>query len=104
MFRFIGASYVSGTMKGIFLFGGQSTFNETASAFLIQDSTIFYVPKTIAKEGHSSGSKLSDGAIAGAVIGAIVGAILGGLLIIGLVGGFSYFHYYKKLDTPENEA
>lgn len=104
LFRFVGVSY-SGEIKdssstaAIYLFGGQSLYDETTQTHHLSNSTILYVPVSVAREGASHKKKLSDGEIAGVVIGVAVGVAIGGTIILSLLGYCVYNRYQKLQDS-----
>lgn len=76
-FRFIGVSYNISSFFGIYLFGGQTTYNSSTKSFPIVSTTLKYVPYSVVSSSSSSSSKkLSSGGIAGIVIAAIIVAAI----------------------------
>lgn len=104
VFRFVGASYENESFSAIYLFGGQSGFDPVSYSFHLQNSTILYVPVTIATE-HAEASQhhLSDAEIAGISIGAIVGAIIAASCVVTVIGRYAYLKY-QALGTSEGSA
>eukprot|EP01038_Epipyxis_sp_PR26KG_P008024 gene8024-10873_t len=106
LFRFIGASYNSSTSiysSAIFLFGGQGIYENTSSTtgiFPIRNSTIKYIPQSIALPSHSK-KVLSKGGIAGIVI---AGIVVLSVLVCLLLSYCEYRRqgYYTNLDKLES--
>lgn len=107
LFRFSGCTYVNSTFEAIYLFGGQSFFDSLTQSYHIQNSTLLYVPLSIAIANYGRQvHHLSGGEIAGVVIGVTVGVILGFFVIGSFLGGYCYYKYYyvKLEDMPESSS
>lgn len=107
LFRFSGCTYVNSTFEAIYLFGGQSTYDSVTQSYHVQNSTLLYVPLSVAIADYGRHvHHLSGGEIAGVVIGVTVGVILGFLVIGSFLGGYCYYRYYyvKLEDIPESHA
>jgi hypothetical protein len=104
LFRFVGASYENDSFSAVFLFGGQSHYDPDTMSFHLQNSTILYVPVTIAIENAKNDQQhFSDAEIAGISVGAIVGAIIAGSCVMSVVGRYAYLKY-QALGTSEGAA
>ena len=74
LFRFSGCTYVNSTFEAIYLFGGQSTYDSVTQSYHIQNSTLLYVPLSVAIANYGRHvHHLNSGEIAGVVIGVTVG-------------------------------
>ena len=107
LFRFSGCTYVNSTFEAIYLFGGQSTYDNVTHSYHIQDSTLLYVPLSVAIQnyGRHVHHNLNSGQIAGIVVGVTVGVILGFVALVAFVGGGCYYYRnYVKLEDPPTES
>lgn len=92
LFRFNGASYNSSLglySSAIYLFGGQTTYNDSLGGYPIKNTAIRYFPASV-YYSHNSGSALSAGGIAGIVIAGIV------VLAVVVVAAASYCVYMRQ--------
>jgi len=103
LFRFVGAEYNSThhnnlRTTALYLFGGQTTYDEEKKTYSIVDSTIKYYPTSLGKKRKA---KISKGGIAGIVIAGIV--VL--CLIICAIGAFLEYRRrgYHKLKEEEED-
>jgi len=103
LFRFVGAEYNSTLHNNlrttaIYLFGGQTTYDEAKQTYSIVDSTIKYYPTSL---GRKRKSTISKGGIAGIVIAGIV--VL--CLIVCAICAFLEYRRrgYHKLKDEESE-
>mmetsp|Transcript_21940 Transcript_21940/g.36739 ORF Transcript_21940/g.36739 Transcript_21940/m.36739 type:complete len:476 (+) Transcript_21940:118-1545(+) len=110
LFRFSGAYYNSTYSdgetgehtSGIYLFGGQGTYDATTMTYPLKGSTIKYVPASTVSSSGGGSSGLSEGGLAGVVIAAVV---LVGLIIAAVVAALIYYQAgYAKLDDDEGTA
>ena len=106
LFRFSGCTYVNSTFEAIYLFGGQSTYDNVTQSYHIQNSTLLYVPLSVAIQnyGRHVHHNLNSGQIAGIVVGVTVGVILGVVALGAIVGGYCcYKKYYEKVEDPPTD-
>ena len=106
LFRFSGCTYVNSTFEAIYLFGGQSTYDNVTQSYHIQNSTLLYVPLSVAIQnyGRHVHHNLNSGQIAGIVVGVTVGVILGVVALGFFIGGYYYYRHYVRLEDPPTES
>jgi hypothetical protein len=93
-FRFVAASY----KDAIYLFGGQGTFDPVNQTYPVLQTTMLYVPKSVADR-----LALSAGEIAGIVVGVWVG-IAG--IAVAVLSGLSYWKYrgYARAGGADDDS
>lgn len=110
-FRFTGASYFNGSFHGIYLFGGQTTYDAKCGCptgvtfgcgdgcYRLSDITTLYVPVTIYNR-RKKPEVLTPGAIAGVVISVIVVVVVCGMGIAAVISRYAYrYMYVHELDN-----
>lgn len=106
LFRFSGASYNSSSSlysSAIYLFGGQSTFNQATKSFAVRNSTLVYYPEAIYGR-HRNKTPLDAGGIAGIVV---AGIVVLGCVLTALVAffGYRYSRYrYQMLQEEQQQV
>jgi hypothetical protein len=104
IFRFIGATYNTTNSlynSAIYLFGGQSEYNNVTMTFPTKNSTLIYYPAAIYHKSSSSKSTLSPGGIAGIVIAGVVVLIVVTIAVVSFCA-YRYSKYrYQNLEDAD---